>query len=76
MFLKLIQLQNMNLIQNVIKNKMIFVRIFPEKEIGLKEVCFAEIEQRGVSFPICMACFKERTWESVLALASQFLLLL
>ena len=71
MFLKLIQLQNMNLIKNVFKNKMIFVRIFPEKEIGLKEVCFAGIEQRGVSFPICMACcFKERTWESDLALAT------
>ena len=71
MFLKLIQLQNMNLIQNVIKNKMIFVKIFPEKEIGLKEVCFAGIEQRGVSFPICMGCcFKERTWESDLALAT------
>ena len=71
MFLKLIQLQNMNLIQNVIKNKMIFVKIFSEREIGLKEVCFAGIEQRGVSFPICMACcFKERTWESDRALAT------
>ena len=70
MFLKLIQLQNMNLIQNVIKHKMIFVKIFSEREIGLKAVCFAGIEQRGVSFPICMACFKERTWESDLALAT------